>query len=80
MELDPTARVVVEYVLVGRVTVPRVDEPFLKVIVPVAVEGATVAVKVTELPETEGLAEEVSPVVVAAILTDWVSAGEVLVP
>ena len=63
---------------------PRVVAPSLKVTVPVGVPGArgdgvTVAVKVTAWPKTDGLAEEVSVVVVLAWLTVWVSAAEVLV-
>src|SRR5437870_8375687 len=49
--------------------VPRVLEPSLKVTVPVGVPApglfaATVAVKVTGCPNTDGWTEEVSPVVV----------------
>jgi hypothetical protein len=47
-----------------RVPVPRVVVPSLKVTVPVAVEGATVAVNVTACPNVDGLAEEVTAVVV----------------
>src|SRR5437660_289042 len=52
-----------------RVPVPRVLEPSLKVTVPVGVPApglfaATVAVKVTGCPNTDGWTEEVSPVVV----------------
>src|SRR5262245_4328080 len=36
----------------------------------------TVAVKVTAWPKTEGLAEAVTTVVVAALLTTWLTAGE----
>jgi hypothetical protein len=38
----------------------------------------TVAVKVTDCPETEGFADEVTVVVVFALLIVWVSAGETL--
>src|SRR2546425_13845 len=66
-----------------RVTVARVVAPSLKAIVPVGVpvlgdDAVTVAVKVTVCPETEGLAEDVSAVVVPALLTVWVKLGAVL--
>ena len=53
------------------VPVPSVVAPSLNVTVPVGVpvpggDGATVAVKVTDWPNFEGLAEEVSAVVVSA--------------
>ena len=68
------------------VPVPIVVPPSLKVTVspagivpaPGATE-ATVAVKVTDWPNTEGLAEEVSVVVVLAWLTTCETAVEVLV-
>lgn len=62
------------------VPVPNVVEPFLKVTVPVGVPPleVTVAVKVTDWPEVDGLREEVSEVELLALLTVWVSAGEVL--
>ena len=47
------------------VPVPRVVVPSLNVTVPVAADGVTVAVNVTEFPYVEGLAEEASVVVVA---------------
>ena len=46
--------------------VPSVVPPSLKVTVPVAVFGETVAVKVTGWPNTEGLADEETVVVVFA--------------
>jgi hypothetical protein len=46
------------------VLVPSVVLPSLNVTVPVAVEGVTVAVKVTEEPYNDGFAEEVSATVV----------------
>jgi hypothetical protein len=52
-----------------RVPVPRVVAPSLKVTVPVAAAGATVAVKVTDWPKTDGLTEEVTVVVVEATPT-----------
>ena len=41
--------------------------------------GLTVAVKVTDWPNTEGLAAEETTVVVSALLTVWVRFVEVLV-
>ena len=41
-------------------TVPSGVEPSLKVTVPVAVEGVTVAVNVTVWPNTEGLTDDVT--------------------
>ena len=41
--------------------------------------AATVAVNVTDWPNTEGLAEEVTTVEVSALLTVWVRLEEVLV-
>ena len=40
---------------------------------------ATVAVKVTDCPKTEGLVEDVNAVVVLALLTTWLTAVLVLV-
>ncbi len=53
-----------------RVPVPRVAAPSLNVTVPVGVPPAelTVAVNVTIWPKTEGWADEVSAVVVVAVL------------
>lgn len=82
MECVPTVRVEVLNVALPllRVPVPNVVEPFLKVTVPVGVPPleVTVAVKVTDLPEVDGLREEVSEVELLALLTVWVSTGEVL--
>ena len=63
--------------------VPRVVAPSLKVTVPIGVSdpgavAATVAVKVTDWPNAEGLAEEATAVVVFAVFTVCVSAEEVL--
>jgi len=63
--------------------VPSVVPPSLNVTLPVGVPApgataATVAVKVTDWPNTDGWAEEVTPVVVAAWFTVWVTADEVL--
>jgi hypothetical protein len=65
------------------VPIPRVVVPSLKVTVPVGVPapgdtGATVAVSVTDWPETPGFAEEVTLEVVAAWLTVWVMRLDVL--
>jgi hypothetical protein len=58
--------------------------PSLKLTVPVGDPDAgaltvTVAVKVTLCPETEGLTDELSEVVVGPWFTLWVSGAEVLV-
>ena len=67
-----------------RVPVPRVLGPSLKVTVPVGVPAPlvlafTVAVKVTGCPDTEGLAEEVTPVVVPGSVVVVVDAAVVVV-
>jgi len=41
--------------------------------------AATVAVKVTDSPKTESVAEDVKVVVVLALLTTWLTAEQVLV-
>ena len=48
------------------VPVPRVVAPSLNVTVPVAVTGATAAVKVTFVLKVDGLSDEVNDVVVVA--------------
>lgn len=63
---------------------PRVVAPSLKVTVPVGVPlpgefALTVAVKVTDWPETDGFAEDVTDVVVSSVLTVCVKAELVLV-
>src|SRR2546428_2595799 len=71
--------------LVDSVPVPSVVRPSLKVTVPLGLTAAalpgeltlTVAVKVTDWPETEGLAEGTTVVVVAALLTTWISDAQV---
>src|SRR5437867_146205 len=76
IEWEPTASVLVTNVAwpePSRVPVPSALGPSLKVTVPVgmpapAVLAFTVAVKVTGCPDTEGLAEEVTPVVVPGIV------------
>jgi len=62
------------------VPVPRVEEPSLKVTVPVGVPPleVTVAVNVTEAPYVDGFREEATAVELVALFTVSVSAGEVL--
>ena len=69
--------------LLFKMPVPSVLEPSLKVTVPPAIPapgpvGETVAVKVTDCPKAEGLAEDANVVVVAvaAAAEDAVEAGE----
>ena len=57
-----------------RVEVPRLEEPLVKVTVPVGtpLPGAvavTVAVSVTDWPYTDGLAEELSDVALLSVFT-----------
>ena len=68
MEQRPAARVQLASALV----------PSLKATVPVALEGSIVAVKVTETPEFEGFALEVTVVVEDAFPTLWERAAETL--
>src|SRR5437588_790965 len=82
----PTARALVLKLAEApdSVPVPRVPAPSLKVTVPVGVPepgelAVTVAVKVTDWPNTEGFAEETIVVAVPSWLTVWVSVLEVLV-
>lgn len=49
--------------------VPRIVLPSLNVTVPVAPEGVTVAVNVTEEPKVEGFFEDATVVVELALLT-----------
>ena len=58
--------------------VPRIVEPSLKVTLPVAVEGETVAVNVTVCPYAEGLPEDTKLVVVTTWSTVSTTAEEVL--
>jgi hypothetical protein len=60
------------------VPVPNAVLPSLKVTVPVATEGATVAVNVSMDPDTVGLAEELNATDALAGFTDCVSVEEVL--
>jgi len=67
-----------------RATELNTVNPFLNVTVPLGVPppgetAATVAVKVTDCPKTDGLCEEVTEVEVAALFTVCESAVEVLV-
>jgi hypothetical protein len=81
IECDPAASVEVAKLAPPplSVPVPSVVLPSLKVTVPVAAEGETVAVKVTEEPNVDGFAEEASATVVLALFTVWVRVDEVLV-
>jgi hypothetical protein len=80
IEFDPTANIEVLKVAFPLliVPVPKVVLPFLNVTVPVAAEGDSVAVNVTDEPYVEGFAEEVSVTVGVALLTVWVNAEDVL--
>jgi hypothetical protein len=61
-----------------RVPVPSVVLPSLNVTVPVAAEGVTVAVNVTDTPYADGFADDATPVVVDALLTVCVNVDDVL--
>ena len=84
---EPTASVLVTNVAwpeAFRVPVPRVLGPSLKVTVPVGVPAPlvlafTVAVKVTGCPDTDGLIEETTPVVVPGSVVVVVGAAVVVV-
>ena len=79
IECEPAVKVVVLKVArpLLSVPVPRVVLPSLKVTVPVAAEGATVAVNVTDVPAVDGFADEASATE-DACLTVWVNVDEVL--
>jgi len=81
IECDPAASVEMLNVAFPllMVPVPSVVLPSLKVTVPVAAEGETVAVKVTEEPNVDGFADEASVTEVLALFTVWVRVEEVLV-
>src|SRR6266568_5158784 len=87
IEWEPTASVLVTNVAWPepfRVPVPRVLEPSLKVTVPVGVPAPlvlafTVAVKVTGCPDTDGLIDETTPVVVPGSVVVVVGAAVVVV-
>ncbi len=83
MELEPTDKKDVEIVAISPFNsltdAPNGILPLKNDTVPVGVPapGAfadTVAVKVTDWPKTDGLADDVTTVVVSALLTVWVSA------
>ena len=86
IECEPAASVLVVNIAWPepfRVAVPRVLGPSLKVTVPVGMPppgllAVTVAVKVTDCPDADGLAEELINVVVPAFFTVWVTVLEVL--
>jgi molybdenum cofactor biosynthesis enzyme len=59
------------------VPVPSVVVPSLNVTVPVAADGETVAVKVTDEPKPDGLEDEATVTVVFALLTVWVKTEDV---
>jgi hypothetical protein len=60
-----------------RLPVPRTVAPSLNVTVPVAVDGVTVDVNVTDAPKIDGLRLDVTTVVVAAFDTYWVIGADV---
>ena len=71
--------------LTGDCAAGAVYKPFLSIepeeafqVTPEFDVPVTVAVKVTELPVLEGFAEEASVVVVAAVLTTWLTTLDVL--
>ena len=84
--IDPTGRVLVEKEacpVESTATVPRIDFPALNVTVPLGVPepgafAVTVAVKVTDCPEFDGLSEDTTPVEVLSLLTVWVIGAEVV--
>jgi hypothetical protein len=57
---------------------PEGEPSTLNWTVPVAVDGVTVAVKVTAWPKVDGLTDEATAVVLVALLTVWVRVEEVL--
>lgn len=87
IECDATLSALVEKVAWPplRLPVPKVVAPSLNVTVPEGVPlpgdvAETVAVNVTDCPETEGLWSEVTPVVVSALFTVCETAGEFVLP
>src|SRR5207244_242642 len=88
MECDPTlsedvAQLARPWLRVRLLQLVMAVPPSLKVTFPVGVPepgllGVTVAVKVTDCPNTDGLAEGLAGVVVLAFFTVWVSVLEVL--
>jgi len=76
MECGPTARAEVENVALPLLSapVPNTVAPFLNVTIPVGVPlpgatAATVAVNVTDWPNTDGLCEEITVVELDALFT-----------
>ena len=63
-----------------KVPLPSTVAPSLNCTVPVAAFGETIAVKVTDWPLVDGLAEDDNVVVVDAELTVWLTAALVLAP
>src|SRR3954470_20670259 len=76
----PTLRLLVLKVAAPlvRLAVPNEGAPSLKVTVPAAVLGDTVAVKVTDWLKVDGLTDEIKLVVVATGLTVWFRVGLLL--
>jgi hypothetical protein len=60
------------------VPVPSVVVPSLNVTVPVAADGTTVAVNVTDEPYVDGFAEEANVTVEFALFTVWVNVEDAL--
>ena len=83
IECVPTARLDVTRVAAPPLNVPLPIEavPSLNVTVPVGVPvvvDLTVAVNVTAVPKVEGLKDDFTVVVLAPLVTVWVSAADVL--
>ena len=82
IECNPTDSVAVLSLAMPalNVRVPRIVAPSLNVTVPLGTPAVevTCTVKVMFLPKGEGFADETSVVLVAALLTIWVSAEELL--
>jgi hypothetical protein len=81
IEWEATERVEVLYVALPPLSVPvaSVVLPSLNVTVPVAAEGVTVAVNVTDIPKPEGFSDDVKVVVEVALFTVCARVVEVLV-
>jgi hypothetical protein len=86
IESVPTGRVEVASVAVlltpppgVSATLPREVDPFIKVTEPVGAAAVleTVAVKVTDCPLLAGFSDDATVVVLPALLTTWLKAGEV---
>jgi hypothetical protein len=80
IESDPSASVEVLKVVFPllSVPVPSVVLPSLNVTMPVAVAGVTVAVKVTDVPNADGFADEAKVVVEFVLFTVCDNAEDVL--